>query len=108
MGAHFALQIFEGVSYGEFRSRLGSEMTTRALVAPDPAIDCTDLYDTDLRSKTAWLCGSEGEGLTQDLVADADQRITIDQQPAMQSLNVAAAAAIAVFEARRQRNRDNR
>jgi len=39
--------------------------------------------------------GSEGEGLSDHLVAAADDRVTIPMAPGVDSLNVAAAAAVA-------------
>ena len=46
--------------------------------------------------------GSEGSGITQALAARASLRIRIPMADGIESLNVAAAAAICLFERRRQ------
>jgi TrmH family RNA methyltransferase len=48
--------------------------------------------------------GGEGGGLPASLIESADQRITIPMQPPVESLNVAIAAALAIYEAARQRH----
>jgi TrmH family RNA methyltransferase len=50
------------------------------------------------------LVGSEGQGLPADAIAAADDRVTIPMAPPVESLNVAVAAALLVYEARRQRH----
>lgn len=45
--------------------------------------------------RVALALGSEGEGLSDHLVAAADDRVTIPMAPGVDSLNVAAAAAVA-------------
>ena len=57
----------------------------------------------DLRAATLVLLGSEGRGLPDDLVAQADVRVTIPMSPRVNSLNVAVTAALILYEARRQR-----
>ena len=69
------------------------------------ARDGTPLYDVDLRGPIALLAGGEGAGLSSEIVALADVPMTIPMQPPVESLNVAVAAAVALYEARRQRTR---
>jgi TrmH family RNA methyltransferase len=57
----------------------------------------------DLRAPTLVLLGSEGRGLPDDLVTQADVRVTIPMSPRVNSLNVAVTAALILYEARRQR-----
>jgi RNA methyltransferase, TrmH family len=61
------------------------------------------MYDADLRGPTAFLLGSEGRGLPDEAVADAGVTLTIPMCSPVESLNVAVAAGILVYEARRQR-----
>jgi RNA methyltransferase, TrmH family len=63
----------------------------------------TSYWDIDLRSPTLILLGNEGAGLSQELAALADLRVKIPMAPAVESLNVATAAALILYEARRQR-----
>ncbi len=58
----------------------------------------------DLRAPTALLLGGEGHGLTADLLTRADAGVSIPMQAPVESLNVAVAAALLVYEARRQRS----
>ena len=60
-------------------------------------------WQIDLRSPTLILLGNEGAGLSPELVALANERVTIPLQPGVESLNVAIAAALILYEARRQR-----
>jgi RNA methyltransferase, TrmH family len=64
----------------------------------------TSIYDADLRGPVALFVGREGSGLDPALVKAADGRISIPMHPPVESLNVAVAAAVALYEARRQRS----
>jgi TrmH family RNA methyltransferase len=61
------------------------------------------LYDVDLRAPAAVMIGGEGPGLDPSVVQQADEQLTIPMQPQVESLNAAVAAALVVYEARRQR-----
>ena len=60
--------------------------------------------DADLRGPIALLVGGEGAGLSPALIAAADARVSIPMQAPVESLNAAVAAALLVYEARRQRS----
>jgi RNA methyltransferase, TrmH family len=62
------------------------------------------LQDANLRRPVAVLLGGEGGGLADELVAAADQRISIPMRPPVESLNVAVTAALILYEASRQRD----
>jgi len=57
----------------------------------------------DLRAPALVLIGNEGAGLPDEIVGLADLRGTVPMRPGVNSLNVAVAAAILLYEARRQR-----
>ena len=98
MGAHFFLSIFEGVEVGEFtHSFRGS------VVALEPRAEVS-LYDLDLRGPVAWVLGNEGAGLSEGARRLATHRVRIPMPGPAESLNVAAAAAICLFEQIRQRS----
>lgn len=65
--------------------------------------DGGSLFDVDLSGPIAVLIGGEGRGLTPELAAAADERVTIPMQAPVESLNAAVTAALIVYEARRQR-----
>ena len=56
--------------------------------------DATSLRDFTFSGPAAIILGNEGEGIRQELLTLADARVTIPQSGKVQSLNVAAAAAI--------------
>ncbi len=61
-------------------------------------------YDTDMKSGTAIVMGTEATGLTGIWRQAADAHIKIPMLGALDSLNVSVSAAILLFEAVRQRN----
>jgi TrmH family RNA methyltransferase len=65
----------------------------------------TPLASADLRAPCAVLLGGEGPGLPDALVNAADERLTIPMRDPVESLNVATAAALIVYEAARQRSK---
>lgn len=58
----------------------------------------TRLDEADLARPTAWLFGAEAHGLAADLAAAADHRVRIPMAGGAESLNVAAAAAICLYQ----------
>lgn len=63
----------------------------------------TPLPKCDLRGPAAVLLGGEGPGLDRTLLESSDERITIPMNGPVESLNVAIAAALILYEASRQR-----
>lgn len=63
-----------------------------------------EYYLEDYRGGTAFLIGNEGNGLTVELSEQADAYIKISMSGQLESLNAAVAAAVLMFEARRQRS----
>ena len=61
------------------------------------------LYDCDLSGKVAFMVGNEGAGLSAAMLDMATHKVTIPMPGKVESLNAAAAAAICLFEAVRQR-----
>jgi TrmH family RNA methyltransferase len=62
-----------------------------------------DLADADLTAPTAWLFGPEAQGLPVEVAALADHRVRIEMPGNAESLNVAAAAAICLYQSARAR-----
>ncbi|GFG64822.1 RNA methyltransferase [Mycobacterium kubicae] len=61
----------------------------------------TLLDDADLTAPTAWVFGPESHGLPADIAAAADRRVRIPMAGGAESLNVAAAAAICLYQSAR-------
>ncbi len=98
-GAHFGLRIVEGVDLDEVLARL-----TVPLVATSSHATTT-LHALDLSHPVAWVFGNEGAGVSPDLLKRATWRAVIPMPGGAESLNVAAAAAVCLFEAVRQRQK---
>jgi len=98
MGAHFRIGIIEHADVaGLLKNYAGIVAAT--VLAPDAG----ELYRCDLSGPVAWLFGSEGAGLSPALVGLATHRIAIPMAAEVESLNVACAAAVCLFEQLRQR-----
>lgn len=96
MGAHFGLKLYESAPLVEFAQAFEGEVIVTDLQAE------RSLYELDLRGPVAWVFGSEGAGVTPDLAACATTRIRIPMPGGTESLNVAAAAAVCLYEQVRQ------
>ncbi len=59
--------------------------------------------DVDFTVPTVLLLGGEGTGLSDEVLEMASLRAAVPMKPPVESLNVAVAAALLVYEARRQR-----
>lgn len=99
MGAHFVLEIFENV---DLAALIASSQID--VVATSSHTDQV-LYDLDFSSPVAWLFGHEGQGVDPALLAAASHRIAIPHLGNVESLNVAASAAVCFFEQVRQLTR---
>lgn len=100
-GAHFSLAIREQVDLMPVLASCAG--TSIATVAGGGE----HLYELDLTGPVFWLVGNEGAGLSPQLAAAATLRATIPLARGTESLNVAAATAVCLFEAVRQRHASN-
>ena len=72
------------------------------VVAIELTDDAVALHEADLSGDVALVLGHEDRGCTPATLAACDQRAFIPQLGKVGSLNVAAAAAIAIYETRRR------
>jgi TrmH family RNA methyltransferase len=99
MGAHFLLTIVEDADLAQvIESAAVPVLATSSHAA-------RLLYEVDLAQPVAWLFGNEGRGVSPDLLARATTRIAIPHRGPVESLNVAACAAVCLFEQVRQQKR---
>lgn len=93
MGGHFKLAIRQVPDLG------------KALEGFDGTILCTVLSggialpEAELKSRLGWIFGSEGGGISEAVARRAAVRVRIPMAPGNESINVAAAAAICLYEA---------
>ncbi len=99
-GAHFCVDIHENVDLPAWAA---GYRATGAEVVATVASGGTSLYEAPLRNRIALAIGNEGAGLSADLAAQTTQRVTIPMHAGVESLNVAAATAVCLFECLRQR-----
>ena len=62
------------------------------------------MYEVDFTRPSVVLMGGEGAGLPADLISSADEHVSIPMHGTIESLNAAVAAALVLYEARRQRS----
>ena len=74
-----------------------AEDSAYPLVGVDNLPDAVPLETTELPERVCLVFGSEGPGLTEDLVAACDSLVAITQYGSTRSLNAGAAAAIAMY-----------
>ncbi len=96
MGAHFSLSLVEGLDLAAL------EPLSAHLVVADSR-DGQPLAQAPLPASAAWVFGHEGAGVGSALVSMARWRVRIPQPGGQESLNVAAAAAICLYESLRRR-----
>lgn len=96
MGAHFGLHVVEQIESEQLR-----ELQV-PLVATSSHTDQV-LPTLRLPDPCAWLFGHEGQGVSATLLSRCDLTVGIPQPGGEESLNVAAAAAVCLYEAMRQR-----
>jgi RNA methyltransferase, TrmH family len=96
MGAHFVLDIVEHADL----SSLIADASVPVYATSSHAV--ASIYETALSAPCAWLFGHEGAGVSDKLIALVTKELSIPQQAHVESMNVAAAAAVCLFEQRRQ------
>ena len=96
-GAHFALAIHENQDLQALLQHAQVPVYTTMLSAT-----AQSLFSLEIAKEGAWLFGNEGRGVHPDLVEQSRHQVFIPQEAAVESLNVAVAAAICLFEQRRQ------
>ena len=95
MGAHFALALHEGLD----------ESALQALAVPLLATSSHaghSLPTAALPWPCAWVMGHEGQGVSETLLARCALQVCIPQPGGEESLNVAAAAAVCLYESQRR------
>lgn len=96
MGAHFALHLHEQLSVADLDA-LGLP-----LVGTSSHTD-VELHTAPLPEPCAWVLGHEGQGVSPELGQRCSLNVKIPQPGGEESLNVAAAAAICLYESLRRR-----
>lgn len=102
MGAHFVIQIRQDLQPQEAIAACQQQDADILVTANSNGAD--SIFDSRLRLEgpVAWIFGQEGSGVGAEFLAAASP-VSIPQADAVESLNVAAAAAVCLFESRRRK-----
>jgi len=92
MGGHFALELLET---NDLAAEIESFKGTLACTVPRGGMA---LAQAPLDRSAAWIFGGEGRGLSDEIIRRADLRVTIPMAAGTESLNVAAVAAICLYQ----------
>jgi RNA methyltransferase, TrmH family len=95
MGAHFALRLVESADPGQL-----AELRVPMLATSSHA--SVRLTNATLPHPCAWVFGHEGQGVSASLAQRCAMQLAIPQPGGEESLNVAAAAAICLYQSMRQ------
>ncbi len=98
MGAHFGLRLLEGQGLDALEA-LGLPVWVTSSHHGEPLSEL--VKSKRLEPAGVWALGHEGQGVSAELMARAAGRVRIEQPGGEESLNVAAAAAICLYHARR-------
>lgn len=99
LGAVFAMPLATGSS-----AEVQAELARRGIEVVTARVDAVELYtDVDLTGPLAIVLGSEADGLTDRWPAPPARPVRLPMLGVGDSLNVSIAAAILLYEARRQR-----
>ena len=103
-GAALALPLWRGTraELAERVLRLRDRHGVQLLATVPPEQGGQPYWQLDWTAPTALMLGSEGAGLARELQALASQQVTVPHSPAVESLNVAVAAAPLLLERLRQ------
>lgn len=99
MGSLFHVPVLSGIDEGSFiqsAKRAGYELLVTSLEGAN------NLYKADLSGRIAFVMGNEANGVSSTLLENAHKRVFIPMAGRAESLNVAMAAGIVMFEALRR------
>ena len=97
MGAHFGLSLREGLELEALKSLRVPLVATSSHAG-------IMLPEARLPHPCAWVLGHEGQGVGEELLALCALELSIPQPGGEESLNVAAAAAVCLYESMRRRS----
>ena len=96
MGAHFSVEIYERIDLIALARRFPGRVLATRMNATQ------SVFNADLTGSVALIFGNEGAGVSAELAVCSQEAIAIPMTAETESLNVAAAAAVCLFERVRQ------
>lgn len=105
MGAIFHLPIVEIVNLADALTELRAKNIRT--IAAHPHVSGRTLDQADFTGDCCVVFGSEGYGISPEILQTCDDAVAIPMAPEIDSLNVNAAAAVFLYEVNRQRKPNN-
>lgn len=101
MGGIFKIPCLHVEKFADSLTNLQHQYGTRLIIADAHAE--TSIYDADFSGNICIVLGNEDAGVSKDVETIANVRVRIPMHNGTDSLNVASASAVMVYEARRRR-----
>lgn len=101
MGAMFRFPIVVDVDFRDLLKFIEKQAIQLQVTALDPT--AKQYFAIDFTKPTAMVFGNEGNGVSEELLQQADHKVYIPMSSNAESLNVAAATAVIIYESVRQR-----
>ena len=101
MGSIFKLPIVESERITDTLTQLRAAGVR--VIAAHPHADRRTITDVNFRTDCCLVLGSEGAGISRDVLAVCDEAVAIPMSNEIDSLNVGSAASVFLYEAARQR-----
>ncbi len=98
MGSAFRLQVWQGAEFDRATSWASENGYATVALDVSGRISYTDI---DWKRRNLLILGSEAHGLTAEELSSVDKPVIIPMQNGVESLNVAVAAGVVLFEAKR-------
>jgi TrmH family RNA methyltransferase len=98
MGGHFKLALRQVPDLGQALQGFQGTLLCTVLAGGTP------LPEAELDGRLGWIFGAEGRGISEGIARRATKRVNIPMKAGTESLNVAAAAAICLYEAFRSKS----
>jgi tRNA G18 (ribose-2'-O)-methylase SpoU len=103
MGTIFDFPAVEGLCLSDAMATL--QRAGIRCIAAHPHTDQRTIADADLTQDCCLIFGSEGYGISPELLKGCDEAVAIPMSSGVDSLNVGSAAAVFLYEASRQRQK---
>ncbi|MDP2913172.1 MAG: RNA methyltransferase, partial [Candidatus Omnitrophota bacterium] len=104
MGAIFRLPVCYEDDLGRALSALKKKHDTR-IIAATPGRGTSDIAKVELSGNICFVFGNEDKGVSRGVLNIADAKVRIPISKTIDSLNVASASAVCLYEASRHRSR---